>query len=136
MKQIDIFGNIDEQAGDERYTQKIELPTYEPNRAKPHVKELYDDSKTKRLIAKINASEIPEDEKQFLRIAAQRHTVFHFEKAADYYAHSSKEVQELFEQQALVIIDFNKAFEQGYIRLAHKMANQYFDIYGDDEKGA
>lgn len=35
------------------------------------------------------------------------------------------------ERSALVIIDFNKAYENGYVKLAHDIANQYFDNYGE-----
>ena len=52
---------------------------------------------------------LPEKEKQFLMAAASRHIVFHYSKIANFYAHSSKECQELMEKSALVIIDFNKA---------------------------
>ncbi|EEP88958.1 transcriptional regulator, partial [Yersinia kristensenii ATCC 33638] len=37
--------------------------------------------------------------------AAERHTIFNFSKIADYYAHAPADIQALFEQSALVIID-------------------------------
>jgi len=52
---------------------------------------------------------------------------------ADYYANSNKEVQGLMENSALVIIDFNKAIELGYVKLSEEIANQYAQDYGDDE---
>jgi len=51
-----------------------------------------------------------DEEKKMLYIAATRHIVFNYQKIADYYAHSSKEMQHFIERSALVIIDFNKAF--------------------------
>ena len=47
--------------------------------------------------------------KDFLINAAYRHITFNYSNIADYYAHSSKEMQELMEESALIIIDFEKA---------------------------
>lgn len=113
------------------YSRNIEAPIYEPKGEKPNIHDLYDDSKTKALIAEIDASGLPEEEKEFLRVAARRHTVLNYKRIADYYAHSSPEVQALMENSALVIIDFNKAIEQGYIELSHELAKQYEIDYGD-----
>ena len=71
------------------------------------------------------------DEKKFLLYAAGRHTVFNYEKIADYYAHATPEMQKFMERSALVVIDFNKAYSFGYIELAQDMANQYFENYGE-----
>ena len=79
----------------------------------------------------IDNSNLPIEEKTFLVEAARRHTVFNYEKIADYYAHASKEMQDFMERSALVIIDFNKAYELGYVKLAHEVANQYLDNYGE-----
>jgi len=130
MKQINLFG--DEFKPDEgKYTSKIKTPVYEPKNRKPHVMELLDDSKTKRIIREIQLSSVPEDEKRFLIEAAKRHTVYNYQLIADYYAHSTPEMQKLMERSALVIIDFEKAYQYGYIKLAHDVANQYFDNYGE-----
>lgn len=131
MKQQSLFGEEFENKIETQYTSKIAIPNYEPKNKKPHVLELFDDRKTKRIIQEIKNSNLPEDEKQFLIEASKRHTVFNYQKIADYYAHASKEMQELMERQALVIIDFNKAYQYGYIKLAHDVANQYFDNYGE-----
>jgi hypothetical protein len=56
--------------------------------------------------------------KAFLRSAAQRHTVFDFENIAEYYAHASPAVQALMEDSALVIVDFQRAIELGYVEVA------------------
>lgn len=108
--------DIEELGGDgDAYTRKVEAPTYEPKGPKPAISDLMDETKTKALIAKIESSALPEDEKRFLIAAAHRHTVFNFESIAEYYAHSEAAVQELFEDSALVIIDFGKAIEQGFV---------------------
>lgn len=110
---------------EEIYTKKIEPPIYEITGEKPKVTELYDNKKTMEMINKIDESGLPEKEKQFLRLAASRHIVFNYANIAEYYAHSEQEAQELMEDSALVIIDFNKAIEQGYVQLSEKIADQY-----------
>ena len=50
-----------------------------------------------------------------LYIAATRHIVFNYSKIADYYTSASKEMQHLIERSALVIIDFEKAIQYGYV---------------------
>jgi len=108
---------------DQNYSRKIEPPIYEPQGEKPSIDELYDDSKTKELVSGIDAAEgLTEQEKEFLRIAAQRHTVLNFSRIANYYAHSPAEVQSVMEDSALVIIDFNKAIEQGFISFSNEIA--------------
>lgn len=132
MKQINLFGQeFAPNKDDQKYTSKIETPIYEPKNKKPHILELFDDSKTKRLIKEIKTSNLPEQEKLFLIEAAKRHTVFNYEKIADYYAHSSKEMQTLMEKSALVIIDFEKAIELGFVKLCDDIRKQYMEEYGE-----
>ena len=83
------------------------------------------------MIREIEKSSIDYDEKTFLIDAARRHNVFHYEKIADYYAHSSKEMQNLMEKSALVIIDFEKAIQLGYVKLSEEIKNQYLQEYGE-----
>lgn len=112
---------------DNPYTQNVNIPTYEPIGDKPLLEDLYDDEKAVDLITTIQQSKLHEKEKQFLMAAASRHIVFNYEKIANFYAHSSKECQELMEASALVIIDFNKAIENGFVRLTEEI-NEMFDI--------
>ena len=58
-------------------------------------------------------------------MAASRHLVFDYSKIADYYSHSNKEMQELMEDSALVIIDFKKAIEDGYVKLTKEIADLF-----------
>jgi len=81
--------------------------------------------KTERLIAAIKSSGIPNDQQQFLIAAAYRHTVFNYEQIADWYAHADADTQELMEQSALVIIDFDRAIQDGFVRLNETMADLY-----------
>ena len=76
---------------------------------------------------------LPEDEKAFLRYAAQRHTVFNYKYIAEYYAHAEAPTQRLMENSGLVIIDFNRAIELGYVKLSEEIARQYLEEYGDNE---
>ena len=82
-----------------------------------------------KLRKNIDDSHVSEEEKQFLRLAAYRHCVFDFHKIADYYSHASDEMQELMEQSALVIIDFEKAIEEGYVCLSDQIIEQYREEY-------
>lgn len=131
MKQINLFGEEFEKKTESQYTSKIVTPIYEPRGKQPHILELADLSKYNRLKNEIQQSILSDDVKRFLTVAATRHIVFNYERIADYYAHAPKEVQHLFERSALVIIDFEKAYEYGYVKLAHEVANQYFDNYGE-----
>ena len=131
MKQGSLFGEEFDKKIDSEYTSKISTPIYEPKGNKPHILELIDKSKMDRLVNEIKASNLPEEEKKFLMRAACRHQVFNYEKIANYYAHSNKEMQELMEKSALVVIDFNKAYQLGYVKLAQDVANVYFDNYGE-----
>lgn len=117
---------------EEPYTGKIESPHYLPSDIRPEVGELLDEAKTRHLIERIQAADgLTEEERQFLIAAARRHTVFHFNRIADYYAHASAEMQELMEESALVIIDFNRAIELGYVDLTRRIAEMVEEEYGD-----
>ena len=131
FKHIDLGLNIDK-IDENPYTDKIEAPKYEVSNEKPNVKDLYDVNKTNTLIKKIKNSNIDKADKDFLIKSAQRHLVFDYSKIADYYVHSSKEVQELMEDSALIIIDFDKAIKQGYVRLSKEITEQYIEEYGSE----
>ncbi len=129
---LDVWENEDDKKEEEEvYTKNIEAPTYEPKNKKPKEEELYNEDKVKELIKKIGLSNVTKDEKEFLIKAAYRHTVFNYQSIADFYAHSNKEVQELMEDSALVIIDFNKAIENGYVKLSKEVQELYTEEYGE-----
>lgn len=113
---VDLF-NIQEEV-DDKYTAKVNIPQYLPTNDKPSISELFNDIKYKQLLSNIAKADIPEEEKEFLRLAATRHIVFNYARIADYYAHSNKEVQKLMEESALVIIDINDAIANGYVKLS------------------
>ena len=127
QQSLDIFDSNEENLISTVYTKKVDVPVYTPNYQKPNIHELYDHTKTVKLIQKIKESNVSEDEKKFLIYAAYRHTILNFAKIADYYQHSSEEMQDLMEQSALVIIDFDKAIENGFAILNSELSNQYLD---------
>jgi hypothetical protein len=130
MKQVNLFGQeFAPNQDDQKYSSKIEAPIYEPKNKKPHLIELVDKSKTHRLIKEIDASSLSYEEKNFLIDAARRHNVFNYEKVADYYAHATPEMQNLMVRSGLVIIDFEKAIQYGYVKLCDEIKNQYLQEY-------
>jgi len=122
---------IDEETEEEKYTRKIKAPTYEPMNQKPKIEQLVDTSRMMELINKIENSDILDEEKQFLILASYRHIVFDYSKIADFYAHSNQQMQELMESSALVIIDYNKAIEEGYVRLSQTLSELYSEDHDD-----
>lgn len=108
---------------DDTYTNKTTTPIYDVKNIKPEINDLFNDEKSRQIIQEINKSDISEEEKQFLIYAAYRHLVFNYSKIADFYAHSSSKVQELMEKSALVIIDVEKAIENGFATLSKEMKN-------------
>jgi hypothetical protein len=124
--------NTEEEQEDNYYTHKIETIHYEPTGIKPALEELYDAEKYEELLKEIDASELPEDEKNFLRLAASRFIQFNFSKIADYYANSEKDTQKLFEKLALVIIDFNDAILNGFVEFDRRLQN----ILSEDDSDA
>ena len=103
------------------YTSKIEAPTYTPKGDKPEISALFDRTKLDALLVKIEASELPYAEKQFLTAAACRHVVFDYHQIAEFYCHASPEMQRLMEDSALVIIDFEKAIENGFVHVTKRL---------------
>ena len=105
----------------ENYTRKIEAPIYEPKGEKPKFSEIYDRTKTEQLISKIESKKMPQQLKDFLISAAERHTIFHFDKIAEFYCHATAEVQEMMEESALVIIDYDQAVENGFVEMSAEL---------------
>lgn len=111
---------------EETYSRKIESPHYKPIGLEPEVDDLTDQTKYVELMEAIDESKASEEVKAFLRLAATRHIVFNYRWIADYYATAGKEVQELMEQSALVVIDFENAIEGGFVELTERL-NSIFD---------
>ncbi|WP_071146141.1 ParB N-terminal domain-containing protein [Bacteroides ihuae] len=131
---VDLNFDIDSQIEESNYTKKIEAPVYEPkSKICPLESSLFDMGKYDALISEINAASISPEAKDFLMIAASRHIVFDYGEIAEYYAHAQKEVQALMERSALVIIDFDKAIENGYTRLKNDIYEVMLEDTDDEE---
>jgi hypothetical protein len=105
----------------QQYTQKHDIIHYKPTGKKPKIAELVNEGKTLDLLADILKAKISQEERQFLIKAACRHLSFNYRKIAEYYAGSSREMQELMEKSALVIIDYDEAIKNGYVRLSKRL---------------
>ena len=128
--ELDSLMNSESAAGD-AYTAKVEAPIYEIKGEKPSEEELFDTDKTEELQSRIMDAELPEEVRTFLLCAAQRHTVFRYDRIAEDYAHAPSEVQSLMEDSALVIIDFDKAIEDGFVKLTSGLA----EIFSEEQDG-
>ena len=120
---LDSLGE-EQQETDIDYTDKIKTPVYEPTGEKPDLTDLYDTSRYEELLEKVEAADVSEDKREFLRFAAQRHIVFNYENIAEFFAHESPEVQELMEALTLVIVDYEQAIEQGYVTFAEDVLSE------------
>ena len=121
---LDLHGNFE---------RPIQSPVYTPTGDCPAVCDLYDDTRTRELLAAIDTTpDLPEDLRRFLYAAAHRHTVLHFGHIAEYYAHANQVIQTLFEDSAVVIIDFNQAIEKGFVVLTGEIAAQVESEHEDD----
>lgn len=131
MSDFGFFDEEEEQKEDNPYTVKVEVPQYEIKGEKPSLDELVNTFKAEELIEEIEASNVSDDEKEFLIKAAQRHNVFNYRNVAEYYANASEEMQNLMEKSALIIIDYEDAIRYGYANLHEKLN----DMMGGDEDG-
>jgi len=128
----EIFQNEKEYGEDakydaDKYTHKIESPTYEIKGTEPELEELVDSTVYDELMVEIEKSKVKKEVKEFLKKAVTRFLTFNYSKIAEYYVHQDKETQELFEKLALVIIDYQKAIENGFIRLSKKMMEGFYE---------
>lgn len=127
----EIMLDSDEDA--EQYTRKIETPVYEPKGERYTARELYDTGKTEELLKGIEEAELDEEVRAMLVHAAQRHTVFNFRKAAEYFAQATPEVQQLMIASAMVIVDWKSAIEHGFVKINSELDAAYNGDYDGDE---
>jgi len=113
------------------YTQTVDIPIYHPTGPQPPIEELTDRSTADELIGQIRQAELPPTIERFLMDAAERHVAFNFQRIANYYAHSSPDIQALMERSALVIVDYNQAIENGFVRLKNDIDTAFFEDYPD-----
>ena len=123
-----------EEEDDSKYSKKIDAPVYEPTGDCPPIVELYDKAKYEELTAKIYQDDSIDSEiKDFLLAAAARHIRFDFEQIAEFYAHAPPDLQQLMEDSALVIVDFDKAIAGGYVKLSQAIGEIYVSEKGQSE---
>lgn len=128
----ELMGEVEGEEPDSKYTKKIDAPTYQPSGDQPLIADVYDNTKYIELCAKIHGNpDLNQDVKDFLLAAASRHIRFDFEQIAEYYAHADPDLQELMEESALVIIDFDKAIANGYVRLTQAISVAYTSEKGE-----
>lgn len=115
---------------DNDYSRKVEVPLYEPTGHKPTFPEMVDLIRYNQLVTDIDNDPLLNDvDRQLLKLGAARHIVFNYASIADYYAESPPAAQRHIENSALVIVDFDRALELGYIKLSKAIA----DIVADEE---
>jgi hypothetical protein len=126
---IDFDNDIDTGDGN-KYTQKVDVPQYEPTGECPDIWELVDSAKADSFLEEIREANITDDEKDFLIKATRRLYEFNYKKIAEYYAQATPEMQEIMEHLALVIIDFDNAIAYGYAQLSAALE----EMRADDEE--
>jgi hypothetical protein len=121
MSMFGFDAETEDNENEGEYTKKTDIPQYDVHGDNVSLEQLVDREKALALIEEIEGSNVSEEEKTFLKLAARRHYVFNYKKIAEYYASASEEMQELMERSALVIIDYNNAIANGYIKLSKKL---------------
>ena len=121
MSMFGFDAETEDNENEGEYTKKTDIPQYDVQGDNVSLEQLVDREKALALIEEIEGSNVSEEEKTFLKLAARRHYVFNYKKIAEYYASASEEMQELMEKSALVIIDYNNAIANGYIKLSKKL---------------
>lgn len=126
---MELLGDGEEEDDKEEeniYTDKIETPIYEPDGSNPGLQELIDTKKRQELIEEIEALDMPMDVRAFLSASAYRHDQFNFSKIANYYAQcQNPDIKRLMENSALVIIDYERAIELGFVSMTKELAEMY-----------
>lgn len=122
---FDVGSNYD----NNRYTNIIPKIQYVPKtRCKPSEISLYNLEKYNNLVKQIKSKNLDSEIEKFLLYSATRHIVFDYQQIAEYYSHSDKEVQELMEKSGLVIIDFEDALENGFVKLQKNLLELYNEV--------
>lgn len=107
--------------GDTKYSRLTKIPQYTPSDNPPSIDACYSYGKYTELLNHIDEANVTEEEKRFLRYGATRHIIFNYGLIADYYASATPEMQRLMEESALVIIDFDDAIANGYVKLSKRL---------------
>lgn len=109
--------DIKEEIGELKYTRKVNVPIYEIKGENPAISDMINTERADELIELIKSKNLHSDIEDFFIKTATRLYEYRYDNIAEFYAHQDKDVQEIMEKLALVIIDFDKAIENGYIQL-------------------
>lgn len=127
--QLDVWG-VDMPSGskgENPYVQKTDVPIYEIKGEQPLISDCIDLNNVEAKCAAIDKANITDQQKTMLKACAYRFAEINFANMAEYYAHQDKEMQELMESLALVIVDFDKAIELGLVNMDKKMREIYLN---------
>jgi len=116
----DVLGGGDnaEPESEDKYMSFAQIPIYEPSGKNWSAGDLAGVERYNELIREINQfSSVCDDAEiiEFLMMAATRFIEFNYSRIADFYANASPELKDIMERLALVIIDYNKAIENGFV---------------------
>jgi len=114
-----------------RYSNNIKIPQYTPTGKEVDINDCINLDKYNELVSAIDKSNVDIKIKRFLKLAATRHIVFNYKNIAELYANSNEDIQQLMEDSALVIIDFNDAIAKGYVKITKKF-NEILSEIGND----
>lgn len=123
-KELNIDKLLNEEEKKSKYTDLIKAPIYEITGEKPKISTLYNNEKSEKYIKLIKEKNFNNQIEVFLIESAKRLIEFDYKKIAEFYSHSNKDVQDIMEKLALVIIDYDKAYENGYIEISNKLKEQ------------
>lgn len=105
------------------YTRRTDSLIYTPTAEEPPpVPSLVNRTKANALIREVVEADLPDEVRDFLIAAANRHLVFDYARIAEWYAHAEPGVQRLMEASALVIPDLEDAIAHGFVRLSTRLA--------------
>lgn len=130
LGQLVASGDSFEANGENKYSAAVDVPQYKVVGERPTPAELFDETKTRALQADIRSAKLDPELEAYLLAAANRHTVFNYQKAAEYYPHATPEIQRLMEDSALVIVDFEDAIRNGFVKFTNSIA----DLREEDER--
>jgi len=101
---------------------------YEPIGLNVDLKDAIKTAETDRLLKLISESKLSDEEKKFLSYTAYRFTEIRFDYLAEIYSKSkNEELKKIFEELLLVIIDFDKAIERGFVQIDEAIAEAFFE---------
>lgn len=126
--------DVEVEVEDSKYTRKVSIPVYEIKGEKPEISEMIDTNKADKFIKQIQEMDIFDELKKFLIDSATRLYEFNYSKIAEFYAHQNKDVQDIMEKLALVLIDVDKAIENGYVKM-NSIIEDIFQSERNEENG-